>query len=166
MNIITTQDQLDEMVNHYKGVEAFAFDVETVGDDDFSRVHPLLNKVTWIAFATEGRVDVIPMGHPNGEFLHWDKPLLASGEKRKAEGKELREQDYTRRQDLWTPVFSSPPDQLFPGDVFAALKPLFFSNQIKVGHNIKFDLKAIAKYYRGVVASKPYFDALGLHVLL
>jgi DNA polymerase I-like protein with 3'-5' exonuclease and polymerase domains len=160
MNIITTQDQLDEMVNHYKGVEAFAFDVETVGDDDFSRVHPLLNKVTWIAFATEGRVDVIPMGHPNGEFLHWDKPLLASGEKRKAEGKELREQDYTRRQDLWTPVFSSPPDQLFPGDVFAALKPLFFSNQIKVGHNIKFDLKAIAKYYRGVVASKPYFDTL------
>jgi DNA polymerase I-like protein with 3'-5' exonuclease and polymerase domains len=44
--------------------------------------------------------------------------------------------------------------------VFKALKPLFFSDQLKVGHNIKFDLKSIAKYYRGVVPKKPFFDTL------
>ena len=160
MNIITTSLGLSEMVEYYLEQPAFAFDVETVGDDDFARVHPILNKVTWIAFATEGRVDVIPMGHPNGEFLSWEKPLLASGQKRLEEGKEIREQDYSKREDSWTPVFDTAPDQLLPGDVFKALKPLLFSNKIKVGHNIKFDLKAIAKYYRGVVPPKPYFDTL------
>ena len=160
MNIITTKEALTEMVNAYLEQPAFAFDVETVGPDDFSRLHPLLNEVTWIAFATEGRVDVIPMGHPNGEFLHHDKPLLASGEKRLAEGKEVREQDYSKREDNWTPVFDTAPNQLLPGDVFKALKPLLFSDKTKVGHNIKFDLKAIAKYYRGVVCPKPYFDTM------
>jgi DNA polymerase I-like protein with 3'-5' exonuclease and polymerase domains len=160
MNIITTKEALTEMVTAYLKQPAFAFDVETVGPDDFSRLHPLLNEVTWIAFATEGRVDVIPMGHPNGEFLHHDKPLLASGEKRLAEGKEVREQDYSKREDNWTPVFDTAPNQLLPGDVFKALKPLLFSDKTKVGHNIKFDLKAIAKYYRGVVCPKPYFDTM------
>ena len=160
MNIITTKDQLEEMVAAYLKQPAFAFDVETVGPDDFSRLHPLLNEVTWIAFATEGRTDVIPMGHPNGEFLHHDKPLLASGQKRLEEGKEIREQDYSKREDSWTPVFDTAPEQLLPGDVFKHIKPLMFSDKVKVGHNIKFDLKAIAKYYRGSVCSKPYFDTM------
>jgi len=160
MNIITTSVGLLEMVDYYLDQPAFAFDVETVGPDDFSRLHPMLNEITWIAFATEGRVDVIPMGHPNGEFLHWDKPLLSSAQARATEGLEIREQDFSKRETSWTPVFDSPPEQLLPGEVFAALKPLMFSDKLKVGHNLKFDLKAIAKYYRGVVCSKPYFDTL------
>jgi len=160
MNIITTSVGLLEMVDYYLDQPAFAFDVETVGPDDFSRLHPMLNEITWIAFATEGRVDVIPMGHPNGEFLHWDKPLLSSAQARATEGLEIREQDFSKREASWTPVFDSPPEQLLPGEVFAALKPLMFSDKLKVGHNLKFDLKAIAKYYRGVVCSKPYFDTL------
>ena len=160
MNIITTAAALQEMVDYYLDQPAFAFDVETVGPDDFSRLHPMLNEITWIAFATEGRVDVIPMGHPNGEFLRWDKPLLSSAQARATEGLEIREQDFSKREASWTPVFDSPPEQLLPGEVFAALKPLMFSDKLKVGHNLKFDLKAIAKYYRGVVCSKPYFDTL------
>lgn len=160
MNIITTPVGLLEMVDYYLDQPAFAFDVETVGPDDFSRLHPMLNEITWIAFATEGRVDVIPMGHPNGEFLRWDKPLLSSAQARATEGLEIREQDFSKREASWTPVFDSPPEQLLPGEVFAALKPLMFSDKLKVGHNLKFDLKAIAKYYRGVVCSKPYFDTL------
>lgn len=160
MNIITTSADLFEMVNYYLKQPAFAFDVETVGPDDFSRLHPMLNEITWIAFATEGRVDVIPMGHPNGDFLRWDKPLLSSAQARVSDGLELREQDFSRRERNWTPVFDVPPEQLLPGEVFAALKPLMFSDKLKIGHNLKFDLKAIAKYYRGVVCSKPYFDTL------
>jgi DNA polymerase I-like protein with 3'-5' exonuclease and polymerase domains len=57
-------------------------------------------------------------------------------------------------------VFDKAPEQLLPGEVFQALKPLFFSDKLKIGHNVKFDLKSIAKYYRGVVPTKPFFDTL------
>ena len=157
MNIITTKKQLQELVEFYSKVDGFAFDVETVGEN---RIQPVVNDVLWISLATEGRTDVIPMGHPNGDFLQWDKELLLSGQKKLAAGKELKETDYSKNQAKWTPVFDAPPEQLLPGDVFKALKPLFFSDQLKVGHNIKFDLKSIAKYYRGVVPTKPFFDTL------
>jgi DNA polymerase I-like protein with 3'-5' exonuclease and polymerase domains len=100
------------------------------------------------------------MGHPNGEFLHWDKELLLSGQRKLASGKDLRDTDYSKNQAKWTPVFGPAPAQLLPGDVFKALKPLFFSDKLKIGHNIKFDLKSIAKYYRGLVPLKPYFDTM------
>jgi DNA polymerase I-like protein with 3'-5' exonuclease and polymerase domains len=157
MNIITTKEQLTELVDFYSKVDAFAFDCETVGEN---RIQPVVNDVLWISLATDGRTDVIPMGHPNGEFLNWDKEMLLSGQRKLAAGKEVKETDYSKNQTKWKPVFGTPPDQLLPGDVFKALKPLFFSDQLKVGHNIKFDLKSIAKYYRGVVASKPYFDTM------
>jgi DNA polymerase I-like protein with 3'-5' exonuclease and polymerase domains len=157
MNIITTKEQLQDLVEFYSKVDGFAFDVETVGEN---RIQPVVNDVLWISFATDGRTDVIPMGHPNGEFLHWDKELLLSGQKKLAAGKEVKETDYSKNQAKWNPVFDAPPAQLLPGDVFKALKPLFFSAQLKVGHNVKFDLKSIAKYYRGVVPKKPFFDTL------
>jgi hypothetical protein len=160
MNIITTKEQLKDLVEFYSKVDGFAFDVETVGEN---RIQPVVNDVLWISLATDNRTDVIPMGHPNGEFLHWDKELLLSGQKKLAAGKQLtdlKDTDFTKNQAKWTPVFDAPPEQLLPGDVFKALKPLFFSDKLKVGHNIKFDLKSIAKYYRGVVPKKPFFDTL------
>lgn len=160
MNIITTEKQLKDLVEHYSKVDGFAFDVETIGDN---RIQPVVNDVLWISLATEGRTDVIPMGHPNGEFMRWDKELLLSGQKKIAAGKkleDLKETDFTKNQAKWKPVFDTPPSQLLPGDVFKALKPLFFSDKLKVGHNIKFDLKSIAKYYRGVVPKKPFFDTM------
>jgi DNA polymerase I-like protein with 3'-5' exonuclease and polymerase domains len=86
--------------------------------------------------------------------------MLLSGQRKAAAGKTLTDADYSKNQAKWTPVFDAPPEQLLPGDVFKALKPLFFSDKLKIGHNVKFDLKSIAKYYRGVVPSKPYFDTL------
>lgn len=157
MNIITTKEQLKDLVEHYSKVDAFAFDIESVGEH---RGQPVVNDVLWISLATEGRVDVIPMGHPNGEFLHWDKELLLSGQRKVAAGKNLTDTDYTKNKAKWKPVFDTAPEQLFPGEVFAALKPLFFSDKLKIGHNVKFDLKSIAKYYRGVVPKKPFFDTL------
>lgn len=157
MNIITTKEQLNELVEYYLKQPAFAYDTETVGEN---RIQPVVNDVLWISMATEGRVDVIPMGHPNGEFLRWDKDLLLSGQRKLAAGKELTDADYSKNAAKWRPVFGEPPAQLLPGEVFAALKPLFFSDKLKIGHNIKFDLKSIAKYYRGVVPKKPFFDTL------
>ena len=157
MNIITTLEQLQEFVEYYSKVDAFAFDVETIGDN---RLYPVINDVCWISFATEGRTDVIPMGHPHGEFVSWNKPLLLSGQKRLAEGKPLLESHYSKDQRKWEPVFGEAPAQLTPAVVFAAIKPLLFGSQLKIAHNAKFDLKSVAKYYGGNVPSKPYFDTL------
>lgn len=157
MNIITTKEQLKDLVKYYSKQDAFAFDVETVGE---LRGQPVVNDVLWISLATEGRVDVIPMGHPNGDFLHWDKELLLSGQRKLAAGKELKDTDYSKNQARWKPVFGPAPDQLMPGYVFKELEPLFFSDKLKIGHNVKFDLKSIAKYYKKKVPSKPFFDTL------
>jgi DNA polymerase I-like protein with 3'-5' exonuclease and polymerase domains len=157
MNIITTKEQLKDLVEFYSKVDAFAFDVETVGEN---RIQPVVNDVMWLSLATDGRTDVVPMGHPNGEFLRWDKELLLSGQRKLAAGKELKDADYSKNEAKWTPVFDAPPAQLLPGDVFKALKPLFFSDKLKIGHNVKFDLKSIAKYFRGEVPKKPFFDTM------
>lgn len=157
MNIITTREQLDEFVAAYSKVDGFAFDVETIGEH---RILPVINDVAWIAFATDGRVDVIPMGHPNGTFEFYTKPLLKAGQAQIAKGRPLTDAHFSKNKAHWIPQFSEPPVQLMPGEVFRAIQPLMFSDQLKVGHNLKFDLKSIAKYYRGKVPTKPYFDTL------
>jgi len=157
MNIITTKEQLREFVEYYKTVDAFAFDVETIGED---RLYPVINDVCWISFATEGRVDVIPMGHPNGAAEGFKKPLLLEGQRRLEAGKPILDSHYSKDQRKWEPQFGEPPAQLLPGEVFSAIKPIMFSDKLKIAHNAKFDLKSVAKYFRGQVPSKPYFDTL------
>lgn len=157
MNIITTQEQLDEFVNAYSKVDAFAWDVETIGEN---RLYPVINDVCWISFATEGRVDVIPMGHPNGELEGWDKPLLLPGQRRLAEGKPVLESHYSKDQRKWVAKFGEAPEQLRPRQVFDAIKPIMFGPALKIAHNAKFDLKSVAKYYKGKVPAKPHFDTL------
>jgi DNA polymerase I-like protein with 3'-5' exonuclease and polymerase domains len=157
MNIITTVEQLHEFVEYYSKVDAFAFDVETIGDN---RLYPVINDVCWISFATEGRTDVIPMGHPNGELVGYDKPLLLAGQRRLEEGKPILESHYSKDEKKWTAKFNEAPKQLTPRQVFDAIEPLMFGSQLKIAHNAKFDLKSVAKYYGGRVPSKPYFDTL------
>jgi DNA polymerase I-like protein with 3'-5' exonuclease and polymerase domains len=157
MNIITTSEELQEFVDFYSKVDAFAWDVETIGEN---RLYPVINDVCWISFATDGRTDVIPMGHPNGELDGYDKPLLLPGQRRLAEGKEITEAHYSKDQRKWVARFTPAPDQLTPRQVFDAIKPLMFGSQLKIAHNAKFDMKSVAKYYKGKVPSKPYFDTL------
>ena len=158
MNIITTKKQLKELVEHYLKQDAFAFDVETIGDD---RGTPAVNTVVWLSLATHGRGDVIPLGHPNGEFLVDVKPLTGSGQKRVDAGLTAREYDFSRDKKKYTKIFGPAPEQLFPAEVFAALEPLFFNDKIlKVGHNLIFDLSSVAKYYGGRIPAEPYFDTL------
>ena len=162
MNIVTTEKQLKELVNAYDKVEAFCFDVETVGDH---RGDPRQNTVTWIALATHGRVDVIPMGHPNGEYLRTDYPLLPSAVARVAKGMELRESDYSKDERKATKVFGPAPEQLTAGEVFKALKPLLSGDKVKVGHNLKFDLQSVTKYV-GKLPSPKYFCTLNAAFIL
>lgn len=161
-NLITTKAQLSEVASHYEKVDAFTFDVETMGDH---RGDPWRNRVTWLALATEGRVDVIPMGHPNGDFIRLDYPLLPSAAKRAEKGLPLREADYSKDIRKATRVFDKPPTQLLPADVWAALKPAFMRPSEKSGHNLGFDLQSVNKYLGGLPQG-PYFCTMwASHIL-
>lgn len=158
LNIITTKEQLKEMVAYYLTQDSFAFDVETVGEH---RGIPAVNEVLWISFATYGRGDVIPMGHPNGEFLDEVFPFTPAGEKRVAKGKEPTEADYSKDKKKAIKTFGPAPKQLHAGEVFKALEPLMFNDsKLTIGHNLAFDLSSVAKYYGGRVPTGPYFDTL------
>jgi DNA polymerase I-like protein with 3'-5' exonuclease and polymerase domains len=157
MNIITTVEQLNEFVDFYSKVDAFAWDTETIGEN---RLYPVINDVCWISFATDGRTDVIPMGHPNGELDGYEKPLMLAGQRRIAEGKPLLDSHYSKDVRKWIAKFGEPPVQLTPRQVFDAIEPIMFGPALKIAHNAKFDLKSVAKYYRGRVPSKPHFDTL------
>lgn len=158
MNIITTAEQLAEMVDYYLTQDAFAFDVETVGP---RRGMTPVNEVLWITFATNGRCDVIPMGHPNGDFIEEVFPLTGQGEVRREKGLTLRPSDYSRDSKKATKVFGPAPEQLYPAEVFKILEPLMFSPDVlTIGHNLVFDLTSVAKYYGGRVPAGPYFDTM------
>ena len=158
MNIITTGDQLFEMVEYYLTQDAFAFDVETVGDN---RGLTPINEVLWITFATHGRCDVIPMGHPNGDFIEERFPLTGQGQARVEAGLTARPSDYSRDKKKSTKLFGDPPKQLAPKFVFDAIEPLMFNDTVlTIGHNLIFDLTSVAKYYGGRVPTGPYFDTM------
>lgn len=155
--VVTTTEQLHAVVDHYRTQSGFCIDVETSGED---RLDPRRNRITWVALACKGRADVIPMGHPNGEYLRTDFPLLPSATKRIEKGLPLREADYSKDQRKGVKVFGPPPEQLDPAEVFSALKPLLMNPDIaKVGHNIAFDAQSIAKYI-GEQPVGPYFDTM------
>jgi DNA polymerase I-like protein with 3'-5' exonuclease and polymerase domains len=162
MNIVTTQEQLDELVAAYDKVDAFAYDVETIGDH---RGDPRQNIVTWLSMATDGRVDVIPMGHPNGEYVRTDYPLLPSAVVRKDKGMDLRASDYSKDERKATRIFDEPPAQLTRAEVFQALKPLLLSNKVKAGHNLKFDLQSVSKYI-GQLPAQPYACTLNASFII
>lgn len=156
MNVIRTKKDLEDLVKAYEQEDAFAFDVETMGDH---RGDPRQNRVVWISMANSSRTDVIPMGHPNGDYLRTEYPLLVSGQRRLAKGLELRPEDYSKDEKKGKKIFGPAPDQLTAGEVFKALKPLLMGDKVKVGHNLKFDLQSVAKYIGGLPEPK-YFCTL------
>lgn len=158
MALILTKEALNEMVSYYLTQDAFAFDIETMGED--ALLTPI-NTVVWITLSTYGRTDVIPMGHPNGEYIETLRPLTGQGQKRVDAGLPARPSDYSVSDKLATKLFSEPPAQLFPAEVFNALKPLFFNEDIlTIGHNLIFDLCSVTKYFGGEVPVGPYFDTM------
>ncbi|MFN2347151.1 MAG: DNA polymerase [Dermatophilaceae bacterium] len=160
---VTTRGQLAEVAEFYAGVDEFVFDVETVGK---RRGNPQVNKVTWLGLCHGTRVDIIPMGHPLGELIeaehsvrtpYWDESKVGK------RGKPLKQWRMVR----YPAKHTKPPPQLWPGDVWEALYPAFFNDSIrKIGHNVKFDLETVAKYYGGIVPVGPYGDTLVLAHLL
>lgn len=141
--LIFTPEELKREVEYFLKQDSFVFDVETMdGPEIGTRGIPTQNRVVWLAMSTYGRTIVIPMGHPNGDvMLHRDY---------KKKNKE------TGKFDNFPAVFSPPPEQMRPSEVFEILRPLFFHPTIiKGAHNTTFDIISIYKYY-GILPSAPY----------
>mgnify|MGYP000862898839 FL=1 len=143
-SVILDEKQLAEVVEYFSQFDAFVFDVETVGEH---RNIPTQNEVIWLSLATYGAAVTIPMGHPIGDAIERVEKVPRVGK----DGK-------TRYYKV--PVWEKPPAQLRRFEVFSALRPLFFSDRLKIGHNIIFDLLSVAKYYGGQVPPPPYQDTL------
>lgn len=147
---VLTLRQLEDAVEdiYYSG-NAFVVDVETKGQ---YRLDPRRNEVFWIGLAgPEGRSVIIPCGHPVGGLSGTTKEPRT---------------DRNGTTKLFTvPTFLPPPPQLYPADVFEALRPLFWSSRRKVGHNIKFDIESMAKYW-GELPPGPYVDTAMLEFLI
>ena len=120
---VVTEEALSEVVEHYLTLDEFVIDVETVGDH---RINPRLNQVLWVGLAAEGRTDIIPLRHPNGELKELKRALLGSAAKRLSEGKDLRRSDVSKADSRARKVFYDPPDQLMPATVFEALRPILY----------------------------------------
>lgn len=157
--LVRTSEQLAEAVAHLERFDTFVLDVET------DSANPITNEVIWVGFAVPDRVVLIPMGHPLGRMLtpattekrlppEEDRSVLKSGKLSNA------------KKTYHVPAtFDDPGPQLRQDKVFDALRPLLFSDRTKVGHNLKFDLESVAKYY-GEVPPGPYEDTMILtHVL-
>jgi len=150
--------------------------LKSTSDDIIARAHenitskwrttialdPMRNEVFWIGLATEGHSWVVPMGHPNGEIIipeeRGDGSTIPPEGYRKilASGKE----SMAKSRYFIPAVFSEPPAQLSRSEVFEVLKPLFFSDLVKVGHNIKFDSRSIRKYYDNELPTEPFVDTM------
>jgi DNA polymerase-1 len=127
---------------------------------------PLRNEVFWISIATAGHSWAIPMGHKLGDIIVPEqrgdgttipptgyRKLLENGNESMAKAKYVIPGEY-----------SPAPPQLSRSEVFEALRPIFFSDLIKVGHNVKFDARSIKKYY-GELPPGPYMDTMILQHL-
>lgn len=172
-HVLTTVDEVERAVALYKDRPNFVFDVETTMGG------PARNELRWIGIGAEGLVHLIPCGHPLGSVnrpKHKDKTaafLFYGPDDPRSYTPGTRKLPIEQRKPSWRAVehnveatYWPPPKQLYPHEVMDLLRPIMFSDKGKVGHNVKFDLETIAKYYGGEIPPGPYHDTLILtHVL-
>lgn len=142
-SVILNEDDLREVVQYVLTKDRFAFDVEAQGDN---REVPHLANLSWLSLATEGLTVVIPFGHPIGDRQIGTTKVPETYKS----GKKIGEIYYKS-----APVWEPPPVQLERDVVFRILAPLFASDLIKMGHDVIYDLVAVAKYL-GFVPPPPY----------
>jgi DNA polymerase I-like protein with 3'-5' exonuclease and polymerase domains len=138
--LILTEEQLRAEVEYFLKQDAFCFDIESMnGPLPDTRGVPAHNRVVWIAMATYGRSIVIPMGHPNGNVL--------------------LQREHTKNKVKYPLIYDAPPEQLKPSVVYEILRPLFFSNIIKVAHNAVMDFVSVEAGF-GEIPPGPVHDTI------
>lgn len=137
--LILTEDRLREAVEYFLTKEAFAFDVEAYGE---TRGQSQRAPLSWISLATYGCCIVIPMGHPLGSRQIGTTKVPTEYKTGNKAG-----QFYNKT----VPVWDDPPEQLERAQVFDILRPLFFSDKIKIGHDVIYDITAVSNQYDEII---------------
>ena len=153
-HLITTVGELRQAVRSLLQQTHFVIDVETT----FGNPHT--NEVLWVGLGGRGCVYLIPINHPLGYIdvpAHDEKRLPPESERRVLANGELSK---AKRKYHVPATYTPRLDQLSPGEVFAELEPLLFSDREKVGQNTKFDLMSVSKYYDGRIPPGPYHDTI------
>jgi DNA polymerase I-like protein with 3'-5' exonuclease and polymerase domains len=88
------------------------------------------------------------MQHRRGRLLREER-LTKTGKPSKAQNPPVHKRFY-----------GDPGAQLMPDVVTAAIEPLLFGDQLKIGHNVKFDMLSLAKYYGGRLPEGPFNDTI------
>jgi len=159
-----SEEALDPMVQRLLRAPYVVLDVETDGLDTTN------NSVIWVGLAAPGQRHVIPLGHPLG-FCTEPAHVIEEDDLSTVRPFKNNPTRFTKPKKKRVKIpakFSEPPvDQLRPDIVFAALKPLLFDpERIIVGHNVKFDLLSVAKYYGGQIPTAHPHDTMILaHIL-
>ena len=160
-HVATLKAQSDSIIQRAREIKEEQM-VKTIALD------PHRNEVIWLGLATHSTSWAIPIGHPNGEVVEPEergdgttvpppgyRKILKSGKESMAKAR------YHKSAE-----FSPPPSQLDRSEVFAAVRPLFMDETLlKIGHNVKFDARTVAKYL-GELPKGPFHDTMLLqHVL-
>lgn len=180
--MLLTEEQVRDAVAVCQEFDWFVIDVETRETEkarEADSPNPRTNEVVWVGLGVPGNVFLIPMGHPKGRLIsprHQEsKPAYEFYDRLDPEWcipskRSLPPGEWvasTRQVKYWVEAeYEDPPDQLRPSQVFDILRPLLFGNAAKIGHNVKFDLQSIAKYYDHVLPPGPYHDTILLRHLL
>ena len=158
-HVLLTAEEIEAAVEDLLHEDYVVIDIETT----FGR--PRTNELRWVGLGAAGRTYLIPCGHPKGiqtrrehkvktpaclAFPHDDERGLT-----KLGKPSMRMVDVTLLAE-----FAPPPKQLFPHEVCQLIQPLLFSDIAKVGHNVKFDLMSLAKYFGNVIPPGPYHDTI------
>lgn len=158
--VIRTERELYDAVEYISQFDEFVVDVET------NFAHPKVNEISWIGLGVTDKVFLIPMGHKKGVIItpsYVEKRLPPEEERSILKSGALS----NAKKNYTVPaVYADPGEQLRQDVVFDIIRPIMFSDMTKIGHNLKFDLESIAKYYGGEIAPGPYVDTIILtHVL-
>ena len=158
-HVLLDHDEVRRAVKDLSGERQFVIDVET------TKQSPRANRLRWVGLGAAGRSYLIPVDHPKGvmtnpggrkktpAYLLYPHPDPRGMTKLGKPSQRLVDHPDP-------PTFADPPKQLDPHDVCAIIEPLLWSDRAKIGHNLKFDLLSLAKYYDHQVPPPPYHDTI------
>lgn len=158
-HVILDPKELTEVVAHLRRSPEFVIDVETTS----LRVRS--NAVTWIGLGTSGTPFLIPIGHPHGLTITPERKVQEEACQRwpypDPRGMTPTGKPSHRMTEYIKPaVYAPPPRQMYPDQACEIIQPLLYGDQGKIGHNLKFDLMSMAKYYGDEIPPGPYHDTL------
>ena len=140
----------------------FVIDIET------TKARPRNNDLLWVGLGASARCYLIPIGHMKGRLVkpsHIERTpacMLPPDVHPEIPRVTKTGKPSMRMIDVRKPAeYGDKPAQLKnPHEVCEVLRPLLWSDRGKIGHNVKFDLQSLAKYYDDVIPPGPYHDTI------